>query len=167
MRKSAKIPPSMGEVLEKFFKRAGMNRRIQEQRILNCWEKAVGEGIAEKTQAVSVRNRVLQVKVVNSVWMQELQFMKELIMQKMKQEAGNNILQGIRFFIGEIGPSKKESGNPKERGAGKDGTSLGLTEAERERISRALSGLTDPEMSEILGRIYAKGLAARKDRGRS
>ncbi len=167
MRKSPKIPPSMGEVLGKFFKRAGMNRKIQEQKILNGWEKAVGEGIAEKTQAVSVRNRVLQVKVVNSVWMQELQFMKELIMQKMEQETGNNILKDIRFFIGEMEPSNREGGKQKERGVGKERTPLGLTEAEKERIERATSGLTDPEMSELLGRIYAKGLAARKGRGRS
>jgi predicted nucleic acid-binding Zn ribbon protein len=164
MRKSAKIPPSMGEVLGEFFKRTGMNRRIQEQKILNCWEKAVGEGVAEKTQPVSVKNRVLQVKVVNSVWMQELQFMKELIMQKLQEQAGNNILRDLRFFIGEIEPSGEKGRKQKNEGTRMDGKSLGLTEAERERIDRALSGITDPEMSEILGRIYARGLAARKGR---
>ena len=158
------MPPSMGEVLGAFFKRTGMNRRIQEQKILNCWEKAVGEGVAEKTQPVSVKNRVLQVKVINSVWMQELQFMKELIMQKLQEQTGNNILRDLRFFIGEIEPSGKKGRKQKNEGTGIDVKSLGLTEAERERIDRALSGITDPEMSEILGRIYARGLAARKGR---
>jgi predicted nucleic acid-binding Zn ribbon protein len=166
MRKRVKTPPSMGEVLGEFFKRTGMNRRIQEQKILNCWEKAVGEGVAEKTQPVSVKNRVLRVKVVNSVWMQELQFMKELIMQKIHQETGKNILQDLRFFIGEIEPSEEGERKKKKERALKDGQPSGLTEAERERIGVALSGIKDPEMSEILGRIYAKGLAAWKGRPR-
>jgi predicted nucleic acid-binding Zn ribbon protein len=165
-RKSAKIPPSMGEGLGELFKRTGMNRRMQEQKILNCWEKAVGEGVAEKTQPVSVKDRVLQVKVVNSVWMQELQFMKELIMQKLQQQTGNNILRDLRFFMGEIEPSGGKDRNRKKEGSRMDGQSLVLSEAERERIDRALSGITDPEMREILGRIYAKGLAAWKYRSR-
>ena len=36
----------MGEVLGEFFKRTGMSRRIQEQKILNCWKNAVGKGVA-------------------------------------------------------------------------------------------------------------------------
>ena len=164
MRKGAKSPPSMGEVLGEFLRRTGINRKIQEQKILNSWEEAVGEGVAEKTQPIRVQNRVLQVKVANSVWMQELQFMKELIMQKLQQQTGKNILQDLRFFIGEIEPSGEKGRKQKNEGTRMDGKSLGLTEAERERIDRALSGITDPEMSEILGRIYARGLAARKGR---
>ena len=143
-----------------------MNRRIQEQEILNCWEQAVGEGVAEKTQPVSVKNRVLQVKVVNSVWMQELQFMKELIMQKLHQQTGNNILRDLRFFIGEIERSGGKERNKQKHGALMDGQSLGLTEAEMERIDRALSGIRDAELHEILRRIYGKGLAAWKFRWR-
>jgi len=154
----------MGEVLGEFFRRTGINRKIQEQKILNSWEEAVGEGVAERTQAIRVQNRVLQVKVANSVWMQELQFMKELIMQKLHQQAGKNILQDLRFFLGEIEPSGEKDRNKKKEGALRNGRSSGLSLAERERIDRALSGLSDPELREILGRIYAKGLAAWKCR---
>jgi hypothetical protein len=164
MRKGAKNPPSMGEVLGEFLRRTGINRKIQEQKILNSWEEAVGEGVAERTQAIRVQNRVLQVKVANSVWMQELQFMKELIMQKLHRQAGKNILQDLRFFLGEIEPSGEKSRNKKKERALLNGLSSGLSAAEKERIDRALSGLTDPELREILGRIYAKGLAAWKFR---
>ena len=144
-----------------------MNRKIQEQEILNSWEKAVGEGVAERTQPVSLKNRVLQVKVANSVWMQELQFMKGLILEKLHQQTGKNILRDLRFFIGEIEPSGEKYRNKKKEVNPTDGQPLGLTEAERERIDRSLFGITDPEMREILGRIYAKGLAAWKCRWRS
>ena len=166
MRKGAKSPPSMGEVLGEFLRRTGINRKIQEQKILNAWGEAVGQGVAERTQPIRVQNRVLQVKVANSVWMQELQFMKELIMQKLQQQTGKNILQYLRFFIGEIEPSGGKDRNKKKESALRDGLSSGLSEAERERIDGALSGLTDPELREILGRIYARGLAAWKCRWR-
>ena len=73
----------VGQVLEKYLNRADICARIQEQKIIGCWESVVGKGIAEVTQAVRVRNRVLQVKVTNSVWVQELQFHKELILKKL------------------------------------------------------------------------------------
>jgi len=164
MRKGAKTPPSMGEVLGEFLRRTGINRKIQEQKILNSWEEAVGEGVAERTQPIRVKNRVLQVKVANSVWMQELQFMKELIMQKLHRQTGNDILQDLRFFIGEIEPSGGKDRNKKKESALLNRLSSGLSEAEKERIDKALSGLTDPELREILGRIYARGLAAWKCR---
>jgi hypothetical protein len=164
MRRGPRNPPSMGEVLGEFLRRTGINRKIQEQKILNSWEEAVGEGIAERTQPIRVQNRVLQVKVANSVWMQELQFMKELILQKLHRQAGKDLLQDLRFFIGEIEPSGGKDKNKKKERALLDGLSSGLSEAERERIDRTLSDLADPELREILGRIYAKGLASWKFR---
>jgi hypothetical protein len=166
MRKGAKIPPSMGEVLGEFLKRTGINRRIEEQRLLDSWEKAVGEGVAERTQPIGVKNRILQIKVANSVWMQELQFKKELILQKLRQQTGENVLRGLRFFIGEIEPRGGKDRNKKRGKTLPDGQSMDLTEVERERIDRELSGIKDPEMREILGRIYAKGLGVWKYRWR-
>jgi hypothetical protein len=162
MRKRLKRPPRLGEVLGHYFKRSGLSGKIQEQKILEAWERAVGEPIADRTQPIGVKNRVLQVKVTNSVWMQQLQFMKGLILQKLREQIGDHLLQDLRFFIGEVEPSvargkKRPEGDP-------GGQSLGLTEAEKERIEKVLSGIIDPEMREILSRVYSKGVAAGKNR---
>lgn len=165
MRKRAKSPPSLGEVLGNFFKRTGLSRKIQEQKILNSWEKAVGEAVAERTRPVRVKNRVLQVKVTNSVWMQELQFMKDLIIKKIHEQIGENFLQDLRFFIGEIEPSEVRAEKKKKKEGGRfNGEVSRLSEAEKERIGGALAEITDPEMREILGRVYGKGLTAAKSR---
>jgi hypothetical protein len=165
MRKRAKNPPSLGEVLGNFLRRSGLTRKIQEQKILNSWDKAVGEAIAERTQPVNVKNRVLRVKVTNSVWMQELQFMKDLIIKKLHEQIGENFLQDLRFFIGEVDPSEVGAKKKKKKEGGRiNGEVGGLSEAEKERIGRALAEITDPEMREILERIYAKGLSAVKRR---
>jgi hypothetical protein len=165
MRKIAKAPHSLGEVLGNFLKRSGLDRKIREQKVLNSWDRAVGEAIAERTQPVSVKNRVLRVKVTNSVWMQELQFMKDLIIKKLHEQIGENFLQDLRFFIGEIDPSEVGAKKKKKKEAERiNGEVAGLSAAEKERIRKALAEVPDPEMREILGRIYAKGLTAVKRR---
>jgi len=165
MRKRGGPPHSLGEVLGDFLGRSGLNPRIQEQKILYSWDKAVGNAIAERTQPVSVRNRVLQVKVSNSVWMQELQFMKNLIIQRLQERTGEDLLKDLRFFIGEIEtPATRDPKEKKKEGDRINGQSLGLSEAEKERIGRVLSAIKDPEMREILGDFFAKGLAVGKSR---
>ena len=163
MGKGRKNPSTLGEVLGHFLKSSGLKRRIQEQKLLDSWEKAVGLAIAERTQPIGVKNRVLQVRVSSSVWMQQLQFLKGLILEKLHEQPGNHFLQDVRFFLGEIesfvgGEEKKE-----EEKAGRP--SFGLTAKERERIEKALSGIHDSEMREILSRVYSKGMAAEKNRG--
>jgi predicted nucleic acid-binding Zn ribbon protein len=164
MGKIRKTPSRLGEVLGHFLKSSGLKRRIEEQKVLDSWEKAVGVAVAERSQPVGVRNRVLQVKVSSSVWMQQLQFLKGLILEKLHEQTGNHFLQDLRFFLGEMESSDEEVKKKKEeeeRGA----PSPDLTEEERERIEKALSGVRDPEMREILSRIYSKGIVAGKNRG--
>jgi len=163
MGKGRKNPSTLGEVLGHFLKSSGLKRRIQEQKILDSWEKAVGEAVAERTQPMGVKNRVLRVRVSSSVWMQQLQFMKGLILQKLHEQTGNHSLQDLRFFLGEMESSDGEVKKKEEEKGG--GPSSGLTAEERERIEKALSGIHDSEMREILSRVYSKGMAAGKNRG--
>jgi len=159
MEKKVRSPQAWGEALGHFLKVSGLSRRIQEQKLLDTWDRAVGNAIAEKTRPIRVRNRILQVKVINSVWMQQLQFMKGLIVKKLQEYMGNDFLQDIRFYIGEIEPVgiKKEEKKTHEQ-------SRGLSDAERRRIEKELAGIRDPEMQEIISRAYAKGLTAQKKR---
>jgi len=161
MRKKNKKPMSLGDVLESFLSRSGLKRRIQEQKILDLWEKVVGQAVAERTEPIRVQNRVLQVKVDSSVWMQQLQFMKSLILQKFQQQLGGNFLQDLRFFIGELKPAAK--GKSEEEGQGMKSPDGAVKEEERRWIEKEVEGVRDPEMREILSRVYIKGQAARRD----
>jgi predicted nucleic acid-binding Zn ribbon protein len=162
MGKGRRDPSTLGEIIEHFLKNSGLKRRIQEQRVLDSWEETVGDAIAERSQPVGVRNRVLHVKVSSSVWMQELQFLKGLILEKLRHQRGNHFLQDLRFFLGEMEPS---DGRAKKNEEKKGEPSWGLTREEREQIQKALSEVRDPEMREILSRVYAKGIIAGKSRG--
>jgi len=153
----------VGEVLERSFGGTSLMRRVQEQKFLDSWDEIVGEIVARRTRPIRLKNRVLQVKVSNSVWMQQLQFMKGMIIEKLRHQMGRNSLDDLRFFIGEICPDeagmKRRENGPQTQAAGLDGT-------QRERIAKELAGIRDPEMHDILFRIFAKGLGAKKNRGK-
>jgi hypothetical protein len=162
MNKRAQKPSSLADVLEKFFNRSGMSRRMAEQKILDSWRRAVGRGIAEQTQSLRIQNRVLWVRVTNSVWMQQLQFMKAMILRKIQEETGVADLADIRFFLGEI--DEEGAGKEEEAKLGEAGPPPpeGLTEGEKERVRRGVSGLSDPEMRKIFEGVFSRGLARGK-----
>jgi len=162
MNRRAKKPFPLGEVLEKYFGRSGLGARLKEQKALGSWRKAVGKGIGEQTQPIRIQNRVLQVRVSNSVWMQQLQFMKGMILKKIKEETGMEDLEDLRFFIGEV---EGEEGNaePRPGGVEKQPKELEkLSEAEMTRIRKEVEVLADPEMRKIFEGIFARSFAMGK-----
>jgi hypothetical protein len=155
-------PYRVGEILDHYLNRADIYPKIQEQRIISCWELAVGRAIAEVTQAVRVRNRVLQVRVTNSVWMQELQFHKGLIIQKLNESLGVFGVQELWFFIGEKETGSEGSGDARKAERRKPGRELSREEGDR--IEKEVSRLRDPEIKEALSRLFSRALTSEKAR---
>ena len=159
MGKRTKKPLILGDILRNYCNRAGLSRRMNEQKLLDVWEEAVGEGVAKRTEPIRIKNRVLYLKVTNSVWMQQLQFMKELIIKKLHEKTGIDFLQDIRFFIGEVGHLDKE-----EKEESLQGDLPPLSKSDQEQIIKQVSGVQDPEMQKILSGLYSRGLAAERNR---
>ncbi len=107
-------PHRLGKILENCLSRVGLQQRIQEQKILDAWERMVGKAIAEMTEPVRVKNRVLQVKVTNSVWMHELQFHKKLIIQKLNDVQETCGTGPVVFYRREGGRKGSPSGGRKK-----------------------------------------------------
>lgn len=140
-------------------KRMGLNRRMNEQRVFDRWKEAVGEGVAKRTEPIRIENQVLYLKVTNSVWMQQLQFMKELILKKLHEKAGIDFLQDLRFFIGEV--EDPEKGEKKQN---TKGDVPPLSESDLKKIDREVSAVQDPEMKTILSGLYSRALAVERNR---
>ncbi len=153
-------PSTLGDILKIQCRRMGLNRRIDEQRILDAWNEAVGRGVAERTQPMRIENGVLFLKVTNSVWMQQLQFMKELIRKKLYEKTGVELVQDLRFFIGEVeNPYKLEGRQSSKRDWPIP------SEPEMENIARQVSGVQDLEMRKMLAEIFSRALSMAKNLG--
>ena len=152
-RRKTEDPSTLGEILGRYLDQSGLRPKIREQKILDVWNELVGKAIADVTQPVRVRNRSLQVKVAHPVWMQQLQFHKKLIIQKVNDFLGGAFLQELRFVLGE----RDQSDSPKPERGGRI-RQRELREEEQERIAREVGGIRDEEVREALFRLFAKGL---------
>ena len=154
-------PIKLEEILGPYLRNTGLKRRLEENRILCLWPEIVGKAISENTQPLAVRNRVLQVKVINSVWMQQLQFMKGMILQKIENQDRGQGVKDIKFYLGEI--EKIDKGQAGENcSSSVSGEMLG--KEEREKIEKAVEQVRDPGVREGLARLFARGIETGKRR---
>ena len=78
----------------------GADKRIAE--IRDIWRRSVGSLIDANTRPAALRDKNLIVHVSNSVWMQELQFLKEDIIGKINGGRERNFVEEIKFRIGPV-----------------------------------------------------------------
>jgi predicted nucleic acid-binding Zn ribbon protein len=70
------------------------------------WDRIVGESVARNAQPAAFKQRTLLVHVSSSVWLQELHFRKNELIDHLNREAGTIVVDDIRFKIGAL-KSKK------------------------------------------------------------
>ena len=92
----------LGQVLHKSLKRLELSTRLDEYGVWPIWNDVVGSTIARNAQPEKIRNGTLFIKVTSPVWMQQLQYMKEMIAVKLNQRLKTNIVKNIFFVVGQV-----------------------------------------------------------------
>jgi len=95
---------SVGAVLSQSLKRLDLGTRLDEYGVWPIWNDVVGKTVANNAQPEKIRNGTLFIKVSSSVWMQQLQYMKEMIADKLNQRLGAELVKNIFFIVGKIQP---------------------------------------------------------------
>jgi predicted nucleic acid-binding Zn ribbon protein len=99
----------LGAVLDQSLKRFELTGRLDEYGVWPIWNDVVGKTIALNAQPEKIRNGTLFVKVTSPVWMQQLQFMKEMIVEKLNQRLKSEVVKTIFFMVGRIDAPESES----------------------------------------------------------
>ncbi|MCC6141583.1 MAG: DUF721 domain-containing protein [Nitrospira sp.] len=102
---------SFGTILSGLAKQLGLETRLVEVRIQQEWRSLVGEPIGSHTWPAQIRFHKLYLLVENSVWLQQLTFLKPALLAKINAEAGSELLTDIVLRVGEI-PSQKPEPAP-------------------------------------------------------
>jgi hypothetical protein len=163
-RKRLPKPEPLGQILHKVVKREGLPLDVADSRLLRFWDRAVGPQVAAQTYPVDVRRGVLKVRVSSSVWMHQLQFLKEDVLRKLREVMGNDSISAIRFTVGEI-PRPAAKAKPVDNPPEVLGTNL-LGARDRRLIDESLAAVGDPELRELLRRVMTRGLIQRRIRER-
>ncbi len=149
---------SIGEILFPILKRRGLAAKLEENALLKLWPKAVGQQIALQTQPDCLKNRTLFVKTTSSVWVQQLHFMKEEILQKLNELAGKFAVKDIHFSVGHKLAQAKTRAN-----ISATKKSL-LKERDKKMIADCTATLADRELAAIFKRVMKVEINRRRQR---
>jgi hypothetical protein len=100
-----KKPQSIRSILGQTLKALEIDVQLKTYSILGAWNEIVGESVAEHSQPRSIRNRILFIDVSHPTWMQQLQFLKPTLLEKVNTFLGEPLVQDIRFKLGKISPN--------------------------------------------------------------
>lgn len=93
MRKSNTQP--IENVIREYLKEMNIDQKLKEVGIVSQWEKLMGKTVAVRTSQIYIRNRILYIHVTSSVLKNELLMMRQAIIEKINEEAGERVVEQI------------------------------------------------------------------------
>jgi hypothetical protein len=154
-----KYPVSVARLLATIFTGTPAEHRLKEGAIWEVWGSAVGDQIASRARPCAIRNGVLTVIVSSAPWMQQLNFLKIQLMEKLNSAIGEELVKEIYFKAGSL---KNDSDAPIRKPAPAR-IRRNLTCEEQETVARATEKLADPELRKTLSSLYSLHLASSRN----
>ena len=72
----------------------------EDRKVFEVWEEAVGSLITKQARPAWIEKGKLRVIVSDSIWLQELEFAKDIILKKINSKLGKKAVKKIEFRIG-------------------------------------------------------------------
>lgn len=85
----------LGDLIKEFYERHKGSSYLDEVQILNSWPKIVGPFIASHTIDLSIKNKVLFVRVDSDALRNELNYSKSLLLKNLNELAGKEALREV------------------------------------------------------------------------
>lgn len=141
MKRRSKSFIPLKDVMEDLFASSVLPINLDDVKIWEVWDGVVGKKVAEHARPSQINKGVLIVKVTDSVWLQELEFMAETIREGLNNTLQRTAVKKIRFKVGVSQETKQ------------------VRKGEAEQVSdRTLAPEKEIEMNKILSRVKDKEL---------
>lgn len=125
-----------------------VKERVKEYGLWKVWDKLAGEAVSRHCQPDRLKDGILFLKVDSPVWMQQLQFMKSLILEKVNGYMKDNAVKDVRFQIGKLSQTRKGKFKPWKE--------VSLPQTVVVKIDNDLSSVRDPELRDIIKKVRIK-----------
>jgi predicted nucleic acid-binding Zn ribbon protein len=109
----ARIAAPAGQVLDELIDRLPFRERLREHAVWNVWLDVVGPLLASRAEPMRIEDGKLFVRVANSTWMQELQFLKDDLRNRLNQRLGRPLVNDIFLILGAGKRRKRKEPAPK------------------------------------------------------
>lgn len=128
------------------FQGKPLERRLEEAKIWQIWDRAVGRQLAAKARPSKFHDGLLTVVVISAPWMQQLNFMKRDIAQRLNEMLGKELVREIYLKAGR--PTKEKKADRPNRPSRR-----ALTGEELEKIALASQTIRDAELRQAFVRL--------------
>lgn len=88
---------SLGDAIDKLMKAYRLDGKLKEIEVLNKWEEMMGRAVFLRTKNIYIKNRVLHLELDSSVMRDELFHGKTVIIQRVNETAGFEMITDIWF----------------------------------------------------------------------
>jgi hypothetical protein len=148
---------NLNSALRSAIREMGLEKKIRERECLSLWEEVVGKKLASVSQADDIKNGVLYVSAKDSIWAQEIFNLKGLIMQKINQRMGEEIVKDIKVRAKPLKKKvKKEEEKKKEERE--------LSEETLQMIDRLTAKIEDEKMRSLMRSVLINYYKAKLDK---
>lgn len=91
-------PEKIGAIIESVLSERGYLTICKELGVLRLWPSIVGEALRDIAECTRVDQGVLFVRVASAPWRQEIVFMKQQLLEKIRRETGCTTIKDIVFY---------------------------------------------------------------------
>ena len=91
MRKSE--TQKLGEIIRDYLEQMMIDKKLKEVSTIRSWEELMGKPVAERTRNIYVKNKTLFIELKSSVLRNELIMMRQAIIDKINERAGEKIIE--------------------------------------------------------------------------
>jgi predicted nucleic acid-binding Zn ribbon protein len=154
-------PKPIRSILDQTLRSLEIDVPLKIYSVLGAWREIVGDSVALHTQPRWIRNRILFLDVSHSTWIQQLQFLKPTLLEKINHFLGESHIQDIRFRLGKISP---DIPGPTYTSNGPRGN---LDKQTLERIDDILQKIADEEVRRSLREVLIRGAKLEQKRKKS
>ncbi len=153
MRKRSKLT-TLDSVLKDIAHDLKFEDRMEQILLYRLWQDAVGEGVARNASPALVRGGVLHVNVTSSVWVQQLHFLRDMLLEKINAGLSGTKIHDIRFKIGPVAALPQEPGRQEPLPE--------LDESERQAAETESAHIEDPELRSAFQKFMSAYLKSHK-----
>lgn len=97
-RKRTSNETSLGEAIDKIMKAYRLDGKLKEMDVLAKWEDMMGKAVALRTKSLKINNKILYLELDSSVMREELLHGKSVIIQRVNEFAGRELIQDVWFY---------------------------------------------------------------------
>lgn len=96
MRRTKTLP--LKEVIKEYVEALKMQSKLTEVGLINSWEKMVPPAIGRATKEIYIKDGKLFLKISSSVMRNELQLIKQGLINRLNENSGKQVITDIIFL---------------------------------------------------------------------